>query len=160
MAVGSNVFSDQCYELLFRPCKAWLDHTCFFTGKKVHPLTLKVRHGSLHGPVSTWSNLYVVRSLHGPIKINVSESGPFAVFGSVHLESSTIYLYFLDFCRSRVSIRFRTNEIALLLAGGEKRKTKCKIFQELDDVKVIIREADSQTSFREALKTHLFQQSF
>ena len=52
------------------------------------------------------------RSLHGSIKTNVSVSGSVAASVSVHMESCTVYVYFLDFCRSRFRIRIRTNEIA------------------------------------------------
>ena len=63
------------------------------------PLTPTVRH----------------RSLHGPIKLNVSVSGTVAVSVSVHIESCTIYFSFLDFYRSRFRILIRTNRMAPLV---------------------------------------------
>ena len=65
--------------------------------RHAHPLTLTV--------------LY--RSLHGPIKINVSASEFVAVSVSRALESCTIYLQFFHFYRSCVRIRVRTNGIAV-----------------------------------------------
>ena len=52
-----------------------------------HPLTITVRH----------------RSLHGPIKINVSVSKSVVVSVSVHIESRTIHFHFLDFFHSRTN---------------------------------------------------------
>ena len=64
--------------------------------RHTHPLTCTVRH----------------RSLHGQIKINVFVAESVAVSVSVHMESFTIFFYFLDFHHSRVPSRIRTNGIA------------------------------------------------
>ena len=59
----------------------------------LHLLTRTVRH----------------RSLHGPITMNVSVSGPVAVFVPVHIESCTIYFCFLNFYRYRIRICTRND---------------------------------------------------
>ena len=64
--------------------------------RHAHSLTCTVRH----------------RSLHGPIKIDISVCGSVAVSVSGHMQSCIIYFYFLDFYRS--SVRVRTNGIAPL----------------------------------------------
>ena len=52
------------------------------------------------------------RLLHGPIRINVSVSGSTALSMFVHMESCTLHFYCLDYYRSCVCIRIRTNGIA------------------------------------------------
>ena len=110
LVAESNIFSDQCCELLCfvlrdfaDPRHGW-DHTCLSTGKRewrekaqevtqmrhAHPLTRAVRHGSLHDPIK--------RSV--------------AVSVSVHMKSCNIYYFFLEFYRSRVRIRIRINGIS------------------------------------------------
>ena len=104
LVAESNNFSDQCCELR---CFVIRDYAVILrygwitrafpparkNGDKRHK---KWRKWETRPSVNSYDSLRH-RSLRSPIKINVSVSGSVAV--SVHMESCTIHLYFLEFHR-------------------------------------------------------------
>ena len=103
LGIQRNTFVDQFYELLsfFSGDFADLRHGFSIGRKKMAGNGTRSDENKGHDYLLTQTVRH--RSLQGPIKINVSVS--IAVSMSVHMESCTVYIHFLDFYCSHFHIR-------------------------------------------------------